>query len=99
MSRGAGFISLVDANPVVLAVGDVQRSAVKQHGVRPRELATCGIAVRAVAALAVSYSRRNDPAAQVDFPDDVILTVCDVHGFAIVGDRESFGTGKPARTQ
>jgi hypothetical protein len=48
---------------VVLTVGHVKRMAMKEHGVRAREHASSGIAIRSITALARAHNGRYDAAA------------------------------------
>src|SRR5262249_28449028 len=72
------FLSLSQlqrANPVILAIADVDRAVLNEDSVGPRKFAGEGIAVGAVPALTASDNSRNGSFGEVDPTDDVILRV------------------------
>ena len=59
----AALGGLKHANFVVLTVGHVKRMPMKELGVRAREHASSGIAIRSITALARAHDGRYDAAA------------------------------------
>ena len=71
----------------------------KTHSMGAGKLALARIAIRSIAALSGSHDGRDNSASQVDFADDVVLAVGNVHCSPIVGNDEAFGSGQPTRSQ
>src|SRR5438093_8363073 len=63
------------------------------------KLALERIAIRSIAALSGSHDGRDNSASQVDFADDVIFAIGNVHRFAVIGHYESFRTGQSSAAQ
>src|SRR5215510_14228657 len=68
-------LKLHRADPVILAITDVERPAVDEDAVWPREFATKRIAVRAIAALPGADHCRNHSVSQIDPSNDVVFRV------------------------
>ena len=66
---------------------------------RARQLALSGITVRPIAALARAYGGRDDSCPQIDFSDDVILAIGNVHCLAVSRNAQTLRSRQSSRTQ